>query len=158
MISHVSEITSNTRTQLRKSTMRTSSYSRTDIIGNLKHKIILLVEENNLNSILNIDTNFLLETIDDLVNERNLKLKAQCLNPSCFILGYSVLKIFKNDDDNTSKKKKYIIDLKKLEEIKTKLKVLLHNEKIEIEDIIRYARYWATFIFKSQVVLHNTTT
>lgn len=134
-----SEVHASQRTYKRQ--IESTFYDRSDIIGNIKNKIMIIFKENNIEDIYGFNEDFFIETITDLVEKRKAKTKAQCLNPIAFIFGYLILKKIDN--------KKYIIDISKLTNILNSHKTILKEGKIEAEELIRYARYWVLFILQS---------
>lgn len=143
------EVSVNTRTIRRPTTINNTNnrFNRNDVIELLKHKITTYINDYDLEDNFNFKTEFLLETINDIVETRKLKLKAQCINPLAFILGFVVL-----EKTSTKKKITYTINMEILNKILSNFKTLLSNERLEIEDIIRYARYWIVFIFKANII------
>ena len=149
MLNTESEIKANERT-VRRQIGHISGFNRNDVIDNLKLKINTIVQEYSLDDALDVKIEMLFDTIDDLVENRNLKLKAQCLNPTAFILSSVIIQRFPKKKE---KKPNYKLNMETLIKIQKDFKTLLNNERLELEHIIRYARYWIVVILKGMIVV-----
>ncbi len=136
-----SEINSSERTYKRR--IETGIYDKTDIIENIKRKIYFIFQDNNIETTMGINNEEIENHINHLVDVAKQRIKVQCLHETAFVFSYCILK--KTGDT-------YSIDTTKLKHVLTEYAVTLRNDGVDTEDLIRYARFWASFVFNKPMV------